>query len=165
MSFKNVEKTKTRKKTFRERPINELSNWWSSMWSWIEFPSCSYFILTIASVQAVHSAEYQTYVWIRSHLWTRLAAFSSTATFSNFWWKSSKFPKKSLLEVDAFLAQRRMLNYDESEPERVLSRSHTRREEQNWGLTRREKEASIFSFHGDGSVSEISNRHTEGAFM
>ncbi len=52
------------------------------MWSWIEFPSCSYFILTIASVQAVHSAEYQRYVWIRSHLWTRLAAFSSTATHS-----------------------------------------------------------------------------------
>lgn len=132
--------------------------------SWIEFPSCSYCSLTIVAVQAVHSAEHQTYAWIRSHLFVNtLGSFQQHSyPFSNFWWTSSKFPKKFLLKVDTFIAQRRMLK---SESERVLSLTHTHREEQNWGLTRREKAASIFSFHGDGSASEVSNRHTEGAFM
>lgn len=52
--------------------------------------------------------------------------------------------KKKLLKVDTFLAQRRMLNYDESESERVLSLTHTHRKEQSWDLTRREREKLLF---------------------
>lgn len=131
------------------------------------FLSCSCFSLTIVSIRAVHSGEHQTRTRIRSHVFMNsLGSFQQHSyPFSNFCWMSSKVPEIFFLKADTFLAQRRMLNHDESEFECVLSLTHTQRGERHCGLTRRERQASIFSFHRDGSASEISNRHTEGAFM
>lgn len=66
--------------------------------------------------------------------------------FSNFWWTFSKLPKIFFLKVDTFLAQRRMLNHDESEFECVRSLTQTHREEQHCGLTKREREKEKLLF-------------------
>jgi len=47
-----------------------------------------------------------------------------------------------------------------------LSNSHSQGRTAMWlEKGERDRQASIFSFHRDGSASETSNRHTEGAFM